>query len=123
MSQKKQFYINFLAQLLYTAVNLSVNFFLVPKIINNINATAYGFISLSTDFVNYIGLITVALNALSSRYIIINKVIPIIIQKAVLLCDVVFDSFIFIFFVSIKIINKKISFIKPLIIKIFFKLS
>lgn len=72
MSQKKQFYINFLGQLLYTAVNLSINFFLVPKIINNINATAYGFISLSTDFVNYIGLITVALNALSSRFIIIN---------------------------------------------------
>lgn len=72
MNQKKQFYINFFAQLLFTSVNLAVNFFLVPKIINSINATAYGFISLSTDFVNYIGLITVALNALSSRFIIIN---------------------------------------------------
>lgn len=72
MSQKKQFAVNFIAQILFNLVNLGINFFLVPKIVESINATAYGFISLSTDFVNYMGLLTVALNSLAGRFITIN---------------------------------------------------
>lgn len=72
MSEKKQFALNFVAQILFNMVNLAINFFLVPKIIYSINATAYGFISISTDFVNYIGLLTVALNSLAGRFIAIN---------------------------------------------------
>ena len=45
------------------------SFFLVPKIISNLSAAAYGFINLSNDFVNYASLITVALNSIAGRYI------------------------------------------------------
>ena len=71
MSQKKQLVINFVAQVLFSAINLGISFFLVPHIIESLNATAYGFINLSNDFVNYASLITVALNSIAGRYITI----------------------------------------------------
>ena len=72
MSNKKQFAINFIAQILFNIVNLGISFFLVPKIVESINASAYGFFSLSNDFINYAALITVALNSLAGRYITIS---------------------------------------------------
>lgn len=72
MNDKKQFIINFISQILFNIVNLGISFFLVPHIVENINATVYGFVGLSNDFVNYAGLVTVALNALAGRYITIN---------------------------------------------------
>ena len=71
MSQKKQLVINFIAQVLFSVINLGISFFLVPHIIESLNATAYGFINLSNDFVNYASLITVALNSIAGRYITI----------------------------------------------------
>lgn len=72
MSEKKQFILNFSSQILFNVVNLGISFFLVPKIVESINATAYGFVGLSNDFVSYAGIITVALNALAGRYITVN---------------------------------------------------
>lgn len=71
MSNKKQLIINFMSQVFYSVVNLAISFFLVPHIIESINATAYGFINLSNDFVNYASLITIALNSIAGRYITI----------------------------------------------------
>ena len=72
MSDKKQFVLNFISQILFNVINLGVSFFLVPHIVETINATAYGFVSLSNDFVGYASIVTVALNALAGRYITIN---------------------------------------------------
>lgn len=72
MSEKKQFVLNFISQILFNIINLGVSFFLVPHIVETINATAYGFVSLANDFVSYAGIVTVALNALAGRYITVN---------------------------------------------------
>ncbi|MEG1310239.1 MAG: hypothetical protein RSD06_05130, partial [Bacilli bacterium] len=69
MSDKKQFVINFATQILFCIINLSISFFLVPHIVSSIDGSAYGFINLSNDFVNYASLITVALNSIAGRYI------------------------------------------------------
>lgn len=72
MSDKKQFVLNFISQILFNVINLGVSFFLVPHIVETINATAYGFVSLANDFVGYASIVTIALNALAGRYITIN---------------------------------------------------
>lgn len=69
--KKKQFVINFISQIIFLIVNLGISFFLVPYIVKVINATAYGFVSLSNDFVNYAQIITVALNSMAGRFITI----------------------------------------------------
>lgn len=71
MEGKKQLILNFLSQVFYSVINLAISFFLVPHIIESLSASAYGFINLSNDFVNYASLITVALNSIAGRYITI----------------------------------------------------
>lgn len=71
MSEKKQFVLNFISQILFNLINLGVSFFLVPHIVETINATAYGFVNLANDFVSYAGIATIALNTLAGRYITI----------------------------------------------------
>lgn len=72
MNNKKQFILNFISQIIFFVVNFGVSFFLVPYIVESINATAYGFVGLSNDFVSYAQLLTVALNSLVGRYIVIS---------------------------------------------------
>jgi len=69
MGPKKQLAINFFAQILFSVINLGISFFLVPHIISSLSSSAYAFINLSNDFVNYASLITVALNSIAGRYI------------------------------------------------------
>ena len=69
MSSKKQLAVNFLAQILFSFINLTISFFLVPHIVESLSTSAYAFINLSNDIVNYATLITVALNSIAGRYI------------------------------------------------------
>lgn len=69
MGIRKQLAINFISQVIYSVINLGISFFLVPHIISSLNASAYAFINLSNDFINYASLITVALNSIAGRYI------------------------------------------------------
>lgn len=49
-----------------------INFFLTPYITENIGAEAYGFVSLSKNFVTYAGIITIALNSYATRFIAVS---------------------------------------------------
>lgn len=69
---QKQFILNFTSTLLASAVGLGISFLLTPYIVNTLGATAYGFFPLSTNFVSYMTIVTIALNALSSRFITIE---------------------------------------------------
>ena len=69
MGIRKQLAINFISQVIYSVINLGISFFLVPHITSSLNASAYAYISLSNDFINYASLITVALNSIAGRYI------------------------------------------------------
>lgn len=72
MSNKKRLMINLIASLITLAVQMGLSFLLTPYIVQNLGSEAYGFISLANDFVNYASLITLALNAMASRFISIN---------------------------------------------------
>ncbi len=55
--------------LLAFIINVGINFKLTPYIIARLGTESYGFIGLANDFVNYAGILTMALNTMSSRFI------------------------------------------------------
>lgn len=72
MSNKTQMTVNMFASMLTYAVSMLISFFLSPYIVKNIGVDANGFIGLANNFISYASLITIALNALASRFITIN---------------------------------------------------
>jgi len=71
MSNKK-IAINLITNSISFIVAFGISFFLTPFIVKNVGAEAYGFVSLATNFVTYISLITVALNSMAGRYVSIK---------------------------------------------------
>lgn len=61
--------LNFISNLCAFLITYSISFFLSPYIVGVLGEDAYGFVSLATNFTNYISLATVALNSLASRFI------------------------------------------------------
>ena len=72
MENKKRLAVNMIATLIAFAVNLGINFFLSPYIIENVGMDAYGFVSLANNFVMYASLITIALNSMAGRFITVE---------------------------------------------------
>lgn len=69
MKNNKQFVINLITNLVSFSVTFGISFFLSPYVIANVSKEAYGFVSLSNDFINYIALLTIALNSMANRFI------------------------------------------------------
>lgn len=69
---KRKFILNFISTLFASVVGLGVSFLLTPYIVTTLGSTAYGFFPLSANFIGYISIATIALNALSSRFITIE---------------------------------------------------
>jgi len=69
MKTNKQLVINMVANLMSFGVTFGISFFLSPYIIESVGKEAYGFVSLSNDFVNYMALVTIALNSMANRFI------------------------------------------------------
>lgn len=69
MTNKKHFVYTLLAQVMVFAANIIINFFLTPYILDKLGTEAYGFIGLINNFINYISILTVALNSLAGKYI------------------------------------------------------
>lgn len=72
MGKNKALIINLLATILSFTVNLGINLLLTPYLTKTLGVEAYGFISLGTNLINYISLITIALNSMASRFITIE---------------------------------------------------
>lgn len=72
MNGKKQLAINMIANIVNLLANLGISFFLSPIIVAKLGAESYGFVTLANNFVNYISLITIALNSVSGRFITIK---------------------------------------------------
>ncbi len=72
MKDKKIFLINFGSQILLLFINVGLSLLLVPFITRKIGAEAYGFVTLGNDFINYAQIITVALNSMATRFILVN---------------------------------------------------
>ena len=64
--------LNMIANVLSFGVSLIISFFLTPYITKNVGTEAYGLVGLANSFINYINVITAALNSMASRFIIIE---------------------------------------------------
>ncbi len=65
----KQMTINLLASIISFGVNMAINFFLTPYLVEALGTESYGFIGLANNFVQYATIITSALNSMSGRFI------------------------------------------------------
>lgn len=64
--------LNMIANVLSFGVSLVISFFLTPYITSHVGTEAYGLVGLANSFINYINVITAALNSMASRFIIIE---------------------------------------------------
>ncbi|MBP5246189.1 MAG: MATE family efflux transporter [Clostridiales bacterium] len=69
MSHRKQITINIVSQIVSFAVSLAINFFLVPFTVEKIGKEVYGFFGLANNFLEYVTVITVAVNGMANRFI------------------------------------------------------
>ena len=74
MENKKRFVVNMGSQILSALINFGINFFLSSYIVNAIGKEVYGFVGLANNFVSYVQIFTIALNAMLSRYVTIKLV-------------------------------------------------
>ena len=73
-SSNQMLVINMIANATSFIVAFGINFFLSPYIVRTVGVEAYGFVGLANSFVSYASLATIALNALSGRFITIHLV-------------------------------------------------
>lgn len=72
MKNGKALIINMLASMVTFGVSLGISFFFTPYLTDTVGEEAYGFVNLGNNFINYITIITVALNSVAGRFITIE---------------------------------------------------
>ena len=72
MGKSKALIVNMLGSVLTFLVSLGISFFFTPYLTDTVGEEAYGFVSLANNFINYITIITVALNSVAGRFITIE---------------------------------------------------
>ena len=72
MSEKKQTVVNLIAKIISYGATLLISFFLTPYLVEKLGKEAYSFYPIANNFVNYMGVITIALNSMASRFITIH---------------------------------------------------
>ena len=72
MGKNKQLVVNIGTNLLSFLMNCIINFLITPYIVEQLGSEANGFVKLANDFANYATLLTVALNSMASRYLMIE---------------------------------------------------
>ena len=63
---------NILLTIIGFVINTVVSFLLAPYVIQKLGLEAYGFVSLGSQFVNYVAIAGIALNSMASRFISIQ---------------------------------------------------
>lgn len=71
-TKRKQLSLNMVTTMFSQFLSLGISFFLTPYIVSRLGTSAYGFIGLSNNIIGYTALITVALNSMSARFIVIE---------------------------------------------------
>lgn len=71
-SSRLKLIIGMTANLVACLTQLLINFFLSPYILKQLGEASYGFITLATNFTEYIALITVSINSMAGRFISIE---------------------------------------------------
>ena len=68
---RKQLGLNLVANITSYMIATGISFFLTPYIVTTIGPEAYGFVALANNFISYAVLLTIALNSMSGRFIVI----------------------------------------------------
>lgn len=71
-SENSQLAINMFAQAAVFMISLCITFFLTPFIVKNLGVETYGFVGLSNNIIDYMQVITIALNSMAGRFITIE---------------------------------------------------
>lgn len=87
---RRRFVVNLVSNFFSALSGVGISFFLTPYIVAHLGKEAYGFFPLSNNFVMYAGIITTALNSMSSRYITISLE-----KKDIKAVNVYFNSILF----------------------------
>lgn len=90
MNNKKQLSFNLIANITSYSINIIISFFLTPYLIQELGKEAYSFYPIANNFVQYMSIVTVALNSMASRFITIE-----IAKKNVQKANVYFSSVFF----------------------------
>ncbi len=72
LSLNQQSALNVIGSIVVVGINTAINFLLSPFIVKHLGVEANGYISLANNFVSYIALVTVALNSMAGRFILID---------------------------------------------------
>lgn len=72
MTNSKKIILNIVANLISFVITIMISLFITPIIVEQLGGEAYGFVGLAGNFVNYAGLVTVALNSMASRFVSIE---------------------------------------------------
>lgn len=72
LSLDQQSALNIVGSLLVVVINVVINFFLSPFIVEHLGVEANGYITLANNFISYIALVTMALNSMAGRFILID---------------------------------------------------
>jgi O-antigen/teichoic acid export membrane protein len=72
MGKSKALVINTIASIVTFAVGLGIAFFFTPYLTDTVGEEAYGFVSLGNNVINYITIVTIALNSVAGRFITIE---------------------------------------------------
>jgi len=67
--RRKQLFLNISANFISVFISMAISFFLTPFIVKTIGKEAYSFVPISSNFLAYMGIFTVALTSMSSRFI------------------------------------------------------
>lgn len=72
MTNNQKITLNIAVNLISFAITILISLFITPWIVNALGGEAYGFVGLAQNFVSYASLITISLNAMSSRFVSIE---------------------------------------------------
>ena len=72
LGKSKALLINTIASFVTFAVGLGITFFFTPFITDAVGEEAYGFVGLGNNIINYVTIVTIALNSVAGRFITIE---------------------------------------------------
>ena len=72
LSLNQQTALNIVGSIVVVGINTAINFLLSPFIVEHLGVEANGYITLANNFVSYIALVTMALNSMAGRFILID---------------------------------------------------
>ena len=72
--QVNQITVNMIFSVIAFVLNLCISFLITPYITAQFGSEAYGFVKLANDFTNYASLISIALNSMASRFLMLERV-------------------------------------------------